>query len=185
MAQSQKRPHGVPAAYKNHQGVHFNASMLVEWKRLQNRSSLVHGWAINLTAIPWPMQQMLVWSESDYMPCSDSWSWFLLKCSIAGRFTVMSCSTSVLLPKASSKLSLIVRLRLCFSTRSNLSCLFCQRRLFLIYSIFGDLFIYLYFFAKRLIKKPDSMRVVCAGTFHTMELEYLELFGETVSCQLC
>lgn len=41
--QSQKRPHGVSAAYKKHQGVCFNAQMLVEWKRLQNRSSPVHG----------------------------------------------------------------------------------------------------------------------------------------------
>ena len=54
----------------------------------------MHGWAIHLTVFPWPMQQMLVWSEPNYLPRSGSWSQFSLKSRVAAMCTVMGRSTT-------------------------------------------------------------------------------------------
>lgn len=47
-----------------------------------------------LPVYPWPMQQMLVWRESNFLPSSGSWPQASLKSCIAVMCIVVGCSTT-------------------------------------------------------------------------------------------
>lgn len=87
---------------------------------------------------------------------------------MAGVCPAMSRSPSVVLSQGSSKLSPVTRFTFCSSARSSLNLI--SAKGFFDCSVSVILYFY-FFFLRDLLER----RMVCAGTLHTMELEYLEL----------
>lgn len=85
---------------------------------------------------------------------------------MAGVRPAMSRSPSVVLSQGSSKLSPVTRFTFCSSARSSLNLISAKGS----FDCSVSVLLY-YFFLRDLLER----RMVCAGTLHTMELEYLEL----------